>query len=106
MGKNGRKDIRHARMLQPSTMDMVKLAEALEERFLSLCKTYLREKHEELQIPKSLDADMFLWRTLVSRYKQGDFRNNRDEKKAVRRIAEWTHRVNCEVCNQEHVPTV
>ena len=91
--KNGQKI--HTNMLQPSTQDMVALALAVEERFLDLCAAHRRIKGVEIRIPPSLDRDLLLWRTLRVRHKKGDFRNTDDEKKATRRVAEWSLEQNC-----------
>ena len=91
----------HTSVLKPSHPDAVALGEALEVRFLELCKTYLAVKGEKLPIPSYLNSDMMLWRQMRVRHKKMDFRNTRDELLSTRRIAEWTNRVNAEIKNQK-----
>jgi len=98
--RDRRKRDRHANMLQPSVLDTVALAQAVEERFLRLCGDYLRLRGVEMPIPKSLDGDMLLWRRMRVRHKRGDYRNTEAEVTATRSIAQWTLDVNCELRNQ------
>lgn len=85
-------------------MDDVALGNAVEERFLILCKKYLRNKGEELPIPTDLNSDFLLWREMRVRHSRGDFRAYRDEILSTRKIANWTLKVNSELCNQEYQP--
>lgn len=101
-GKSGKGQ--HDDILKPSDQDLITLCEAVEQRFLELTASYLRANHVELVVPGYLDKDMLNWRTLAVRYKSGDFRNKIDEKKSLRRIADWTHRENCLLRNQKHIP--
>ncbi len=94
----------HTNVLQPSSSDMVSLGRALHERFLDLCSTHFRVNKVQLLPPKYLDKDMILWRSMMVRHYKGDFRNTEDEKKAIRRIAEWTLKENCLLKGQEYVP--
>ena len=99
---NGRKkkDIRHSNMLRPS-IEVAKFGGELENRFLDLCESYLRITGNPLVVPKSLDADMLLWRTMMVRHKKVDFRNTEDEFKSLKNIAQWTVDVNNKIRNQE-----
>lgn len=94
----------HTNVLYRSIADTVALGDAIETRFLELCKDYLRIKHEHLSFPADLDSDVFLWRCMRMRHKKGDFRNTDDELKSTRRIAEWTLHVKCSLTNREYVP--
>jgi len=95
---------RHSNVLKVSGPAIVGLGNAVTSRFLDLCGTYLRVNGVELDIPKYLDVDMFLWRTMSLRHRKGDYRNTDDEKKSVRRIADWTLQENCKLKGQEYVP--
>lgn len=101
---NKGKGRQHINVLKLSRMDIVLLGEAVETRFLELCKTHLKIKGEELPIPSHLDKDMVLWRTMRIRHKSRDFRNTEDEFKSVKRIADWTHLVNCQLKGQKYTP--
>ena len=101
---NGNGQKIHTKMLLSSTPDTVQLGDAVESRFLRLCADYSRIKHEDLTPPSDLDADMLLWRTMMVRHKQEDFRNSEDELKATKRVADWTHKVNCEIKGQKYTP--
>ena len=94
----------HSSKLIPSDADMVQLSMAVEQRFLELTRTYLRVNKVELLPSEHLNADMLLWRAMAVRHKKGDFRNTEDEKKSVRRIAEWTLEENCKLKDQKYVP--
>lgn len=80
----------HGSMLKPSGDDTIALGFAVHHRFLDLTETYARIKGTALMPPKSMNRDMLLWRSMVVRHKSGDHRNSDDEKRATRRIAEWT----------------
>ena len=97
---NGRVPPRHTNVLQKSTLDNVQLGLAVEERFLEVCKLYLKERGVELITPYDLDSDMLLWRTMRVRHKKGDFRNTKDEERSVRKIAQWTLDVKLRLCDQ------
>lgn len=102
MGNNGK--VIHTKVLVPSDLDMVTLVDAVEARFLRLLEEHQRIRGTELYPPKDLDADMLLWRTLHARHVKRDFRHTDDEKKAVRRVAEWTLQENCKLRNQVYKP--
>lgn len=101
--KTGAKPI-HTNVLVNSKVDSVTLCAAVEERFKTLLDSWLRIKGEQIAPPSYLDKDMLLWRTVSMRFKDGDYRNTRDEELATRRIADWTHLKNCELRNQKHRP--
>jgi hypothetical protein len=82
-------------------MDDIALCEAVEERFITLCNSYLQIRGVMLVPPSELDRDLLLWRTMRKRHKTADFRNTADELKAVQRIAQWTLDVNDKLRNQE-----
>jgi hypothetical protein len=94
----------HLNVLLPSRLGNVALCQAVEERFKNLIDSWANAKGEMLEIPEYLNKDMHLWRTLAVRYKSGDLRHTVDEYKACKRIAEWTHKYNCELRNQPHTP--
>jgi hypothetical protein len=87
-------------MLIPASIDDIELSLAVEQRFIDVCGTYQRLKHVQLTIPKDLQADLTLWRRSVVRFRSGDMRVSPDERKSLRRIAQWTLDVNCEIRNQ------
>lgn len=101
---NGKHSI-HANMLRPSGTGIKNLNQKLAPRFIGLLETYFRVNNVKLCIPSYLDADMFLWRTMAVRHKKGDFRNTKDEEKAIMNVADWMLRENCSLRNQEYVPT-
>jgi hypothetical protein len=87
-------------MLIPAHIDDVHLCAAVESRFVELSGSYLRLKGLTLIIPKDLQQDLTLWRRMAVRFKQGDMRVTEGERLAVRRFAQWTVDVNCEIRNQ------
>lgn len=94
----------HTSVLVPSTPDEIGMGEAVEERFLTLCKVYIRERGVALVPPTDLNSDMLCWRQMRVRHKKGDFRSSRDEVLATRRVANWTLLVNQKLRNQEQKP--
>jgi hypothetical protein len=100
MKRNGRGELRHKDMLHPSSQDDVALADAVEQRFLDVCGSWLRVKGVELVPPESLNSDMLLWRRMRVRHNQGDFRNSDSELKATQVVAQWTLDCQCELRNQ------
>jgi len=97
--RNG-KPARYINVMKPSRTDDVGLCVAVEKRFLDLMGSYLRIRGVELIPPESLSNDMFRWRTMAVRFKQGDFRNTEAELKSLKTIAQWTISINCELRNQ------
>ncbi len=91
----------HLNMLHPSCRDIISLGIAVEERFLTLCESWLRMRGVQLPMPKSLTKDMFLWRTMMVRYKKGDFRHKEAEEKSLKAIAQYTVDRNNELRCQE-----
>lgn len=91
----------HLKQLLPSTADTVALAQAVEERFVEVCSTYLRVRGDLLTPPAGLNQDMLRWRQMRVRHKRGDFRNTEAEIQSVRTIAQWTVDINCKIRNQE-----
>lgn len=84
----------HTDVLVPSSADAIAMAQAVEERFLELCRAYLGYRGQELPIPKSLDKDFLRWREMRVRHKRGDFRHTDRELNSLRTIAQWTLDVN------------
>ena len=101
-GSNGQ--VIHTQILTISIPDTVVLGIAVEERFLTLCQDYLRIKGEELPIPSDLDSDLLLWRTMLGRHRNGDYRDSMDELKATRRIADWLLKTKCDLVGKPYVP--
>lgn len=101
MSNNGSKVLhRENSKLKPSLDGDIKLCFEVQERFLGLLESFYRIKHERLIPPPELDVDMKQWRTMAVRYRQGDFRNTRDELLSLRRIAQWTLDENNKLRNQ------
>jgi len=96
-GSNGRI---HFNTLRPSDPDAVALAQALEERFVELCGTYLRVTGVRLVPPPSLDNDMMRWRQMRVRHRKGDFRNSEVELHSVKCLCQWTLDINASIRNQ------
>jgi hypothetical protein len=97
MGMNG---CCKAEVLVPSLPDVIQLAHAIEDRFMSLSAFHFRQQGTPLNMPESVKKDAIIWRRLVLRYKMGDFRNTHSELKAIRSFAQWTVDVNCKLRNQ------
>lgn len=87
----------HLTKLVPSTRDLVELGAAVQERFVKVLNLWLRVHGEPLVPDAEYDQDMINWRQMVMRHKEGDYRNTEDEKRSVRRIAQWTLDVNAEL---------
>ena len=83
-----------------STSDNISLAHAVEVRFLDLCQMYSRTHGVELPIPSDLNRDMYRWRQMRVRHKQGDFRHTEAELRSVRTIAQWTLDAKRELCGK------
>lgn len=86
--------------LLSSTPDMIALAEAVESRFLKLCEGWLHKRGEKLPISKLVHRDLFRWRQMRVRHRQGDNRNTQSELKSTKAIAQWTVTMNCELRGQ------
>lgn len=95
-----RKPARHKNRLQKSSADDIALSMAVQSRFVELCGAYRRIRGVDLVPPSDLDSDLFHWRTMAVRHRQGDFRNSEEELKSLRTIAQWTVDVNRELRNQ------
>lgn len=95
--------LRHGNKLIPSTIDDVELGLALEERFLIICKLWMRVHGTELPIPESLSKDIYHWRQMRVRHNHNDFQHTESEKISVRHVAQWSVDINCELRNQERV---
>lgn len=94
----------HTNVLRVSRPDDVTLGQAVHERFVEVLDLYLRSKDEKLVPPKMYDKDMILWRTMVMRHREGDYRNTDDELKATKRVADWTYQRKCELVGKEYTP--
>ncbi len=84
-----------------STPDVIALAEAIESRFLTLCEGWLKKRGKKLPISKSVHRDLFRWRVMRVRHRQGDNRNTQSELKSTKFIAQWTITMNCELRGQD-----
>ena len=102
MSKRNGKPI-HGNTLTPSTKDIVNLGIAVHERFLRVCEDWKTIRLEEIVIPPDLDPDILLWRTMMVRFKAGDFRNTRPELAATKVVAQWTVDTNAKLRGQPDV---
>ncbi len=91
-------------ILIPSTQDTIALALAIETRFLDLCGAYFRIRGVQLKIPPVMKSAFLKWREMLLRHQSGDFRNTKSELTATREVANWTHRSNCILRNQDYYP--
>lgn len=98
--RNGRAKQRHSNALRPSTADAIALAEAVESRFLSLTEAWKRVNGTELPIPPQIDKDLYRWRQMRVRHRQGDFRNSEAEYRSLKAVADWTVELNQILRNQ------
>lgn len=96
-----RKDTRHSNALKPSCEGVMKMVQALDPRFLGLCKFHMKTVGSPLNVPKTLEGDFLRWRKVAIRHQQGDFRNSEAEWQSMCEIAQWTLDVNCQLRNQE-----
>ena len=90
----------HNNVLRPSTNLMRVTIVHLHERFVQLADLYLRSRGFALSVPKEMQSDLVLWRTMAMRHQQRDYRNTGDEWLAVKRIAQWTVSEKMKLCNQ------
>lgn len=97
-------DIVHKNILKKSQPQTVVFCAEISERFLDLCELHGRVKGTALDIPKDLDADMLLWRQMVKRFKKRDYRNSREERDALKRVADFMMETNCKLRNVPYVP--
>lgn len=88
--------------LLPATPDTYQLCIEVERRFLDVCESYMRIRGVQIPLPADLSADMYRWRQMAVRFKQGDHRHTEAELKSLRAIAQWTLDVNCDLRNQPH----
>jgi hypothetical protein len=91
---------RNTGSLLPSKQDDIQLCLALEEKYIELSRLYERAMGVPLVPPRSMDSDMFLWRTLMARIKSGDFRHTANEYRALKTMAQWTVDMKCSLCGQ------
>lgn len=91
----------HTDVLVESVSDTIALGLAVEQRFVTLCESYLTIRGVCLVPPADLNSDMFRWRQMRLRHKKGDYRNTVDELKSTQRVAQWTLNVNNKLRNQE-----
>jgi len=103
-GSNGR--LIHQNLLQPSSRDTIELGREVERGFLTICDLWARLYGELLPISHDLDSSMLLWRQMRTRHKANDYRNNADELRATRTIAQWTVDINMKARNQKPVKIV
>lgn len=97
MSKKKKSAAVHTNVLRPSKRDAVHLGVAVQERFLTVIERHLRVYGVPAIPPSELTSDMVLWRTMVLRHRDGDYRNTDDEWHATTRIADWTLKIN-ELC--------
>ena len=102
--KKPKSELVHTNVLVPSSAATVGVISTIQDRFVDTLNMYLRVRDVELVPPKDLDRDMLLWRTMVVRYKQGDYRHTADEYESAKRVADWVHKIHCELTNQTYVP--
>jgi hypothetical protein len=93
--------LQHGNMLIDSVADTIALAQAVEERFLDLCGSWIRVRGVEMPIPASLDADLLRWRECLARFRKGDFRNSEAELKSTKVVAQFTLDMNASLRNQQ-----
>jgi len=86
--------------LKDAELDDVQLCVAVETRFLDLLASHQRIKKVQLAVPKDLNTDMILWRTMAIRFQSGDGRCSVDEMNALKRVAQWTVDENKKMRNQ------
>jgi len=98
MNKNG--NARHFRKLLKSQPDDITLCQAVQEKFLELCGSWVRVKQQGIDIPQDVHADMFQWRRIITRHQKGDFRNTGAELQSLKSVAQWTVDMNCALRNQ------
>ena len=96
----------HANVPRPSDPDTIALSRAVEERFLRLCKSWLKIRGEEMLIPPDMDGDLLRWRSMCVRHRKGDFRHTEAESKSLRTVAQWTLDMNCVLRNQPLIKLV
>jgi len=98
--RNGRVRRSSPDRLTISDADTIALSDAVHDRFVRVADEWLRSCKEQLPIPKEIDQDLLRWRTMVVRFKSGDFRNTESELMALKTIAQWTVDVNNQLRNQ------
>ena len=91
-------------VLNSSDQDTIALAMSIETRFLDLCGAYFRIRGVQLKIPPVMKSAFLKWREMLLRHGSGDFRNTKSELIATREVANWTHRANCILRNQDYYP--
>ena len=97
---NGNKEI-HNNLLMPSTVDEIELCKAVHNGFLTCCELYQKEHQMNLVPPQSLENDIFKWRTMSVRHRNGDIRHTEAEYESLKVIAQWTIDVNCKLRGQD-----
>ena len=92
---------RHFDRMEPSSPDVVALAEAMEPRFLNVCELQGRESGGgDVQVPQDLEVHFIKWREVLVRHRSGDRRNTPSEYESLKLVAQWTVSEKCRLCKQ------
>lgn len=83
--------------LQPASADAIALANAIQDKFLSLCNLHERVRGVPLVPPMDMYAEFKRWRRAFLRFSQGDFRHDAGEWRSMLLIASWTLDKQCEL---------
>jgi len=83
-----------------SSMDIVALAEAVEQRLEDLFRTWLRVRGTMLKVPAMLERDVVRWRVMRNRHQSGDLRHSHSELESLKSLAQWSLDKNCEMRGQ------
>lgn len=94
-----------ADLLVLSKKSEVKLAFDVHDRFLQLCHTWRRVNGTDLMFPIDLKSDVIRWRTMITRFRNKDFRHREAEMKSTQNVADWTLALNAELKGQP-IPVV
>lgn len=87
--------------LVPTSQQDVEGCIVVAENYNGLVRAYRKKHEEDLKIPPLLVKDFCRVRTLVARFKSGDFRWSMTELKSLQDFAQWTVDVNCKLRGQE-----
>lgn len=95
-----KKEIRHRSVLQKADQDTRHLCAAVDTRVSEVLNLHVRVREHPPMIPKNIQEDINLWRQMVVRFKKDDWRCTEDERQALRRVAQWSLDLNCDLRNQ------
>ena len=94
----------HSNKLIPCRKARLLTAFAIEERFLKLCHLWPQMRNdEELPIDGDVDQLLVMWRTAMVRFKQADYRIREDEWEAIKKLAQWTLDMKCDLFDEIYV---